>query len=71
MYSFTLPQAAIDSEILVINDLRKLIGLSVEPHLASDLEIRVRNKNDSQIIVLYTYMALWKVRMPKVSKEAF
>ena len=71
MYSFTLPQAAIDSEILVINDLRKLIGLSEEPHLASDLEIRVRNKNDSQIIVLYTYMELWKVRMPKVSKEAF
>lgn len=54
-----------------MKDLGTLVQLCSEFHLASNLEILVKTKDDILVTKLFSYMALWKVRMPKVFPEAF
>ena len=71
MYSFSLPKLSPDSEVKIMKDLNTLIQLCCQPHLASNLEISVKTKDDLPVTKLFSYMALWKARMPKVIPEAF
>ena len=52
------------SEGEVISDMAKLINYCESDHLASDLELSVRNSEDQLIGKFYTYLGLFRVRMP-------
>lgn len=60
------------SEYEVMQDMSKLISYCDSDHLASDLELSISNSEDSSSkSKLYTYLGLFRVRLPKLAREAF
>ena len=51
-------------------DLSRLLEHSGEDHVASDLQVEVKNE-ELLVAKLYSYKALWIVRFPGLSKSIY